>query len=58
MGYRQGVLWLSPGELAGMIGAVQGILASRTGNPPSPGRSPYLLSMILFPAGEPLPGEP
>ncbi len=54
VGYRQGTLWLSPDELAEMIGAMRDVLASRTGNQPAPGRSPHLLSMIFFPAEEPL----
>jgi hypothetical protein len=56
VGYRQGILWLSPDELAKMIGAVRDVLASGTGNTPAPGRSPHLLSMILFPTEEP-PGH-
>jgi DNA-binding transcriptional ArsR family regulator len=58
VGYRQGILWLSPEELAGMIDAVLGILASTAGRQPAPGRRPYLASMILFPAGEPPEHEP
>jgi hypothetical protein len=52
--YRQGVLWLSSDELAEMIDAVGDVLASKVGNEPGPGRSPHLLSMILFPTEEPL----
>jgi DNA-binding transcriptional ArsR family regulator len=53
VGYRQGILWLGPDDLAAVIGAVRDVLLSRAGNKPAPGRSPHLLSMILFPAGEP-----
>jgi DNA-binding transcriptional ArsR family regulator len=53
VGYRQGTLWLSSDELAEMIAALRDVLASRTGNKPAPGRSPHLLSMILFPTEEP-----
>jgi DNA-binding transcriptional ArsR family regulator len=53
VGYRQGTLWLSPDELAEMIGALRDVLASRAGNKPASGRSPHLLSMILFPTEEP-----
>ena len=49
VGYRQGTLWLSPDELTEMIGALRDVLASRAGNEPTAGRSPHLLSMILFP---------
>ena len=58
VGYRQGTLWLSSGELTEMISALRDVLASRAGNQPAPGRSPHLLSMILFPAGEPPPLSP
>jgi hypothetical protein len=60
VGYRQGTLWLSTGELTEMIGALRDVIASSAGNQPAPGRSPHLLSMILFPAGEPplSPPEP
>ncbi len=51
VGYRQGTLWLSTGELTEMISALRGVMASRAGHQPAPGRSPHLLSMILFPAG-------
>lgn len=53
VGYRQGTVWLSPGELAEMIDELRDVLASRAGNEPAPDRSPHLLSMILFPTGEP-----
>jgi len=53
VGYRQGTLWLNPGELAEMAGEMLGILRSRVGNQASPDRTPYLLSVILFPAGHP-----
>lgn len=47
--YRQGMLWLSPDELAEMTGKVLGILRDSVANKPTPGRAPYLLSPILFP---------
>jgi DNA-binding transcriptional ArsR family regulator len=55
--YRQGTLWLSPDELAEMVDQMLGVLRGRVGNKPAPGRVPYLLSAILFPAGQPLPPE-
>jgi DNA-binding transcriptional ArsR family regulator len=51
--YRQGTLWLSPDELAEMIGALREVFASRAGNKPVPGRSPHLVSAIFFPIEEP-----
>jgi hypothetical protein len=53
VGYRQGTLWLSPEELAEMAGEMLGVLQSRVDNQPSPDRTPYLLSVILFPTGHP-----
>jgi DNA-binding transcriptional ArsR family regulator len=53
VGYRQGILWLSPDELAGMIDEVRDIVGARFANRPAPGRSPHLMSMILFPSAEP-----
>jgi DNA-binding transcriptional ArsR family regulator len=53
VGYRQGTVWLSPQERAELIGAVMNALATKTGNQPAPGRSPHLMSMILFPIEEP-----
>src|ERR1039457_499761 len=58
VGYRQGTLWVSPEELAEMAGEVLGILPARGGNQPSPDRTPYLLSAILFPAGHPPHAQP
>jgi hypothetical protein len=40
VGYRQGTRWLSPDELAEMIGALRHVFASRAGNKPTPGRKP------------------
>ncbi|WP_037368402.1 helix-turn-helix domain-containing protein [Amycolatopsis orientalis] len=48
--YRQGVLWLSPGELAEMTRKMLDVLRDSVGNEPAPGRVPYLLSPVLFPA--------
>jgi hypothetical protein len=49
VGYRQHALWLSPDELAGMIGALRAAIVPHLGNGPTPGRRQYLLSPILFP---------
>ena len=48
--YRQGTLWLSPAELAEMTAAMLAVLRGPAANEPAPGRAPYLLSPILFPA--------
>lgn len=55
--YRQGMLWLSPRELAEMTRRMLEILRDSVANKPTPGRAPYLLSPILFPAAQPLGPE-
>jgi DNA-binding transcriptional ArsR family regulator len=55
--YRQGMLWLSPDELAEMTRQVLGVLRDSAANEPAPGRTPYLLSPILFPTAQPLQPE-
>ncbi|MGH3245633.1 MAG: helix-turn-helix domain-containing protein [Trebonia sp.] len=51
--YRQGMLWLSPEELAAMTRTMLEVLRDSVANEPAPGRAPYLLSPILFPAAQP-----
>jgi hypothetical protein len=51
--YRQGILWLSPDELAEMGRKMLKVLRSSVANKPAPGRAPYLLSPILFPTAQP-----
>jgi DNA-binding transcriptional ArsR family regulator len=51
--YRQGTLWLSPGELDAMLTGLQQVIAPLTANKPGPGRRPYLLSPVMFPGEEP-----
>ncbi len=53
--YRQAMVWLSPDELAEMTRKVLGVLRDSIANKPTPGRTPYLLSPILFPTAQPLP---
>ncbi|MEO3784173.1 helix-turn-helix domain-containing protein [Actinocorallia sp. B10E7] len=55
VGYRQGVVWLTPQELADLTRELLAVLASRTANTPAPGRVPHLMSLILFPTGRPTP---
>ncbi|MEV6871555.1 hypothetical protein [Amycolatopsis sp. NPDC051128] len=55
--YRQGVLWLSPDELAEMTRTMLGVLRHAVANTPAPGRAPYLLSPILFPTAQALQPE-
>ncbi|KIZ15936.1 helix-turn-helix domain-containing protein [Streptomyces natalensis] len=53
VGYRQHALWLSPDELAELIGEMRDVLLSRLGNKPSAERTRHLLSPIVFPAEGP-----
>lgn len=55
--YRQGVLWLSPDELADMTDKMLAVLRDSATNTPTPSRAPYLLSPILFPAAQPETGR-
>jgi DNA-binding transcriptional ArsR family regulator len=52
VGYRQVPLWLNQDELAELISEVRSAIMSKVDNKPSPDRSPYLLSPILFPIEE------
>jgi DNA-binding transcriptional ArsR family regulator len=49
VGYRQGVLWLSPDELATMTRRMLEVVRDAGAGGPGPDRAPYLLSPILFP---------
>ncbi|MGQ0646836.1 MAG: helix-turn-helix domain-containing protein [Gemmatimonadaceae bacterium] len=49
VGYRQGTVWLTEGEIATLIREIRGALAAHLANPPAPGRRPYMLSTIFFP---------
>jgi hypothetical protein len=51
--YRQGMLWLSPAELAEMTRKMLAVLLGPAANEPASGRAPYLLSPVLFPAAPP-----
>ncbi|MEV5559543.1 helix-turn-helix domain-containing protein [Nonomuraea wenchangensis] len=53
--YRQGTLWLTADELTAMTADLLAVLRDRLANTPAPGRTPYLLSAILFPAEQPPP---
>lgn len=53
VGYRQHAVWLTRQELVDLIGELRAVIAPRLAGPPTPDRTPYLLSPILFPIGEP-----
>ncbi|MBW4721570.1 helix-turn-helix domain-containing protein [Saccharothrix obliqua] len=54
VGYRQGTLWLDPGELAELVGDLRAVLRARADHTPAPGRKPHLISAIFFPTGPPV----
>ncbi|MFJ6752768.1 helix-turn-helix domain-containing protein [Streptomyces sp. NPDC091266] len=56
VGYRQHAVWLSPGELRGMIDGMREAIAPHLANEPSPDRTQYLISPILFPVEAPPTG--
>jgi DNA-binding transcriptional ArsR family regulator len=51
VGYRQGVMWLSPDELTKMIDGLRSVYRSVADNKPTPDRSPHLITTIFFPSG-------
>lgn len=53
VGYRQHAVWLSPEELHGMIDGMREAIAPHLANEPSPDRTQYLISPILFPVEAP-----
>ncbi|MBF6327245.1 helix-turn-helix domain-containing protein [Nocardia transvalensis] len=53
VGYRQGILWLSPEERAEMLGELSALLSAKRHNEPAPGRRPHLASWIMFPTEAP-----
>lgn len=53
VGYRQGTVWLSRAELTEMIEELRAALLKHAGTEPAPGRRPYLMSTVFFPAASP-----
>jgi len=53
VGYRQHAVWLSLEELNAMITDLRAAIVPRLANPPTPDRTRYLLSPILFPSEPP-----
>lgn len=49
VGFRQHALWLSPDELTALIEDLRAAILPRLAHAPAPGRTPYLLSPIMFP---------
>jgi len=52
VGYRQGTVWLTQGEITTLVREIRRALAARMANAPGTGRRPYLLSTIFFPIDE------
>jgi hypothetical protein len=53
VGYRQGVLWLSPEELTKLVDGLRSVLRGVVDNEPTPERRPHLMTAIFFPATPP-----
>ncbi|MET8862774.1 helix-turn-helix domain-containing protein [Nonomuraea sp. NPDC004580] len=49
VGYRQGMLWLSPEEMEEVAGELLEVFRARAGNGPAPRRRPHVISAIFFP---------
>lgn len=54
VGYRQHAIWLSPDEVAALIEDLRAVIIPRIRHEPTPARTQYLLSPILFPIAQPL----
>ncbi|WP_433293204.1 helix-turn-helix domain-containing protein [Actinoplanes sp. CA-030573] len=57
VGYRQHAIWLTPEERDGLIAGMRKAIMPVIANAPEGGRSPYLLSPILFPMADARPPE-
>lgn len=57
VGYLQHGIWLSQTELEAMIAELRAAIVPRLANQPTPRRTRYLLSPILFPSAEPPPDD-
>lgn len=49
VGYRQGVLWLTPDERHELMTELAALIRARAATEPAPGRLPHLMSLIAFP---------
>jgi DNA-binding transcriptional ArsR family regulator len=52
VGYRQGVVWVSPDEMTAMVEELRAVFLARATNARTPDRRPYLMSAIFFPTEE------
>jgi DNA-binding transcriptional ArsR family regulator len=53
IGYRQGLLWLTPAEVMELVEDMLTVIRARAGNQPEPERKKYTLSAIFFPTNDP-----
>ena len=53
VGYRQHAIWLTEEERAALIAGLREAILPVIGNEPGEGRTPHLLSPILFPMADP-----
>lgn len=56
VGYRQHAIWLDRTELEALVTELRAAILPRLANSPTPERTRYLLSPILFPSAEPETG--
>jgi DNA-binding transcriptional ArsR family regulator len=56
VGYRQGVLWLSPEELTKLVDGLRSVIRTVVDNEPTPDRNPHLVTAIFFPTAQDAPG--
>lgn len=56
VGYRQHAIWLDRTELEALVTELRAAILPRLANSPTPERTRYLLSPILFPSAEPESG--
>lgn len=52
VGYRQGVVWMTPDERHALMTDLTKLLRARASAQPGPGRVPHLMSFIAFPTAD------
>jgi hypothetical protein len=47
--YRQGAVWATPEEFAGLVEELEALVARRTAHSPGDGRTRHIISLALLP---------